>query len=117
MAVPGDGAEAEDDEEKVRQIGLGFRAFLKRKREPEEVDSEQSSSSSSEVPVSRDGICTFRGSIVDVKKLMNQLERSERARVDSEARAADYLKSLTDLREASEKHTSVRDKLQVYVQL
>ena len=53
------------------------------------------------------------GSIVDVRKLMSQLERSEGARGESEARAGDYLKSLNDLKEASEKHNSVRDKLQV----
>ena len=44
---------------------------------------------------------------------MSQLERSEKARGESEARAGDYLKSLNDLKEASEKHNSVRDKLQV----
>ena len=50
---------------------------------------------------------------MDVRKLMSQLERSEKARGESEARAGDYLKSLNDLKEASEKHTSIRDKLQV----
>ena len=50
---------------------------------------------------------------MDVRKLMSQLERSEKARGESEARAGDYLKSLNDLKEASEKHNSVRDKLQV----
>ena len=44
---------------------------------------------------------------------MSQLERSEKARGESEARAGDYLKSLNDLKEASEKHNAVRDKLQV----
>ena len=44
---------------------------------------------------------------------MSQLERSEKARGESEARAGDYLKSLNDLKEASDKHNSVRDKLQV----
>ena len=48
-----------------------------------------------------------------MRKLMSQLERSEKARGESEARAGDYLKSLNDLKEASEKHNSVRDKLQV----
>ena len=55
----------------------------------------------------------IEGSIVDVRKLMSQLERSEKARGESEARAGDYLKSLNDLKEASEKHNSIRDKLQV----
>ena len=50
---------------------------------------------------------------MDVRKLMSQLERSEKARGESEARAGDYLKSLNDLKEASDKHNSVRDKLQV----
>jgi hypothetical protein len=53
------------------------------------------------------------GSIVDVRKLLSQLDRSEKARGESEAGAAEDLKALNDLKEASDKHTSIRDKLQV----
>lgn len=53
------------------------------------------------------------GSLVDVEKLMAQLERSEKARLDTEKRLQDTTKALNDLKESSEKHTSIRDKLQV----
>lgn len=46
-------------------------------------------------------------------KLLSQLERSEKARVDVEAKLTDNLKSLNELKEASEKHNSVKEKLQV----
>jgi len=100
-----DSEEAEAD--KVQELGLGFRAYLRqRSKASEDANSE------SGVQTAKDGICSYRGSIVDVRKLMSQLERSEKARGESEARAGDYLKSLNDLKEASEKHNAVRDKLQ-----
>ena len=56
---------------------------------------------------------TFSGSVVDVGKLLSQLKRSEKARSDTEANLKSALKNVHDLKEASEKHTSVKDKLQV----
>jgi hypothetical protein len=41
---------------------------------------------SEETPSSDDGLVTFRGALVDVGKLMSQLERSEKARLETETR-------------------------------
>ena len=58
-------------------------------------------------------VVLFSGSVVDVGKLLSQLKRSEKARSDTEANLKSALKNVGDLKEASEKHTSVKDKLQV----
>ncbi|RZC40237.1 cell division cycle and apoptosis regulator protein 1-like, partial [Asbolus verrucosus] len=43
-------------------------------------------SGSEDAPSSEDGLVTFRGALVDVGKLMSQLERSEKARMETETR-------------------------------
>ena len=58
-------------------------------------------------------VVLFSGSVVDVGKLLSQLKRSEKARSNTEANLKSALKNVGDLKEASEKHTSVKDKLQV----
>ena len=57
------------------------------------------------------------GNLVDVKKLLNQLERSEKARGEAESKLAETAKSLSDVKDANERHTSVKEKLQVNQQL
>ncbi len=51
--------------------------------------------------------------MVDVKKLVTQLRRSETARGETESRLNDANKQLAELKEAADKHNSVKDKLQV----
>ena len=53
------------------------------------------------------------GSVVDVGKLLTQLKRSETARSDTESQLKSACKSVQELKDASEKHASVKDKLQV----
>ena len=53
------------------------------------------------------------GSVVDVSKLLSQLKRSEKARSDTESQLKSALKTTQELKDASEKHSSVKEKLQV----
>merc|ERR1712008_321850 len=53
-----------------------------------------------------------RGSVVDVGKLLTQLKRSETARSDTERQLKSACKSVQELKDASEKHSSVKEKLQ-----
>ncbi len=57
---------------------------------------------------------TFSGSVVDVGKLLSQLKRSEKARSDTESQLKTALKTVAECKEAAEKHTSVKEKLQVF---
>ena len=51
--------------------------------------------------------------MVDVGKLMSQLERSKQEKFDSEARLETTHQIVTNLKEAAEKHVSIKEKLQV----
>merc|ERR1712029_994922 len=84
-------------------LGKGFKAFLPK------AEVQLSSDVSTHLA---EGMCSYRGSVVDVGKLLSQLKRSEKARSDTEANLKSALKNVHDLKEASEKHTSVKDKLQ-----
>ena len=53
------------------------------------------------------------GSVVDVGKLLSQLKRSETARSDTESQLKSAQKTVQEYKEASEKHFTVKDKLQV----
>ena len=53
------------------------------------------------------------GSVVDVRRLVSQLRRSENARSETVARLGDANKQLSELKDAAEKHNSIKDKLQV----
>ena len=53
------------------------------------------------------------GSVVDVGKLLSQLKRSENARSDTERQLKSAQKSVQELKDASEKQSSAKDKLQV----
>ena len=53
------------------------------------------------------------GTVVDVGKLLSQLERSEQARFDAESRLSATHKILTNIREAEGKQTAIKEKLQV----
>lgn len=50
---------------------------------------------------------------MDVKKLLSQLERSEKARSEVQSRLTETSKTLSDLKEASERHFLIKEKLQV----
>ena len=50
---------------------------------------------------------------MDIKKLMSQLERSETARSETEKKLSETRKNLDELKEASDKHNSIKEKLQV----
>ena len=55
----------------------------------------------------------FSGVVVDVGKLLSQLERSEQARFDAESRLSATNKILSSIRDAEGKQTAIKEKLQV----
>merc|ERR1712156_434523 len=65
--------ETDDD-----HLGQGFRAYLSKPKSSKSASSSTNSSSS-------EGICNYRGSVIDVTKLLDQLKRSEKARSDTES--------------------------------
>ena len=53
------------------------------------------------------------GVVVDIGKLLSQLERSEQARFDAESRLSATNKILGNIREAEGKQAAIKEKLQV----
>ena len=53
----------------------------------------------------------FLGGVVDVGKLIGQLSKSEKSRAEMEQQLADAVKTLNDVKEVSNKHSSSKDKL------
>ena len=53
------------------------------------------------------------GVVVDIGKLLSQLEHSEQARFDAESRLSATNKILGNIREAEGKQAAVKEKLQV----
>ena len=51
--------------------------------------------------------------VVDVGKLLSQLERSEQARFDADSRLSATNKILSNIRETEGKQTAIKEKLQV----
>ena len=47
-------------------------------------------------------------------KLLSQLKRSEKARSDTESQLKAALKTTQELKEGAEKHSSIKEKLQVF---
>jgi len=94
----------EEDPNHDKTLGQGFKAFV-----PNPKQEEASAVNTSNIA---DGICNYRGSVVDVGKLLGQLKRSEKARSDTESQLKSAHKTVQDLKEASEKHSSVKDRLQ-----
>ena len=50
---------------------------------------------------------------MDVGKLLGQLKRCEKARSDTESQLKTVQKTVQEYKESAEKHTSVKEKLQV----
>jgi len=94
----------EEDLSREETLGQGFKAFV-----PKPKQEQASAVNSSSIA---DGICNYRGSVVDVGKLLGQLKRSETARSDTESQLKSAHKTVQELKEASEKHSSVKDRLQ-----
>ena len=55
------------------------------------------------------------GVVVDVGKLLSQLERSEQARFDAESRLSATNKILSNIRDAEGKQSALKEKLQVII--
>ncbi|GJQ87233.1 hypothetical protein Trydic_g8462 [Trypoxylus dichotomus] len=63
-----------------------------------------------ETPNTEDGLVTFRGALVDVAKLMAQLERSDKARIDTENKMVDLKNENTKLTEKNNKcNTTIKN--------
>ena len=122
----------EDEEskaERLENLGKGFRAFV-----PSDKVAKGSQDGEDTAPVT-EGICTYKGktliaiilyslvgcvilivgSVVDIKKLLGQLDRSEKARVDTEKKLTDVSKAHKELKDAAEKHAALKDRLQVHM--
>ncbi|XP_032674232.1 cell division cycle and apoptosis regulator protein 1-like isoform X1 [Odontomachus brunneus] len=103
-------AKAENEEDILRSLALGNKKLLpvfvgsgpvsKRARREdcilEKTDEE----------MTPEGIVTYKGSLLDVEKLVSQLKRSEKARLDTEDRMMELQHELNVVNEKSTKQTS-----------
>lgn len=81
-------------------VFVGSGPLSKRARREDTV-SEQSDESSQP-----EGFVMFKGSLLDVEKLVSQLKRSEKARLDTEERMMELQHELTIVNEKSTKQTN-----------
>ncbi|KOC64001.1 Cell division cycle and apoptosis regulator protein 1 [Habropoda laboriosa] len=105
-----DSIKAENEEEILRSLALGNKKLLpvfvgsgppsKRARR-EDAITEQSEEST--VP---EGFVMYKGSLLDVEKLVGQLKRSEKARLDTEERMMELQHELSIVNEKSTKQTN-----------
>ncbi|CAK9814724.1 Cell division cycle and apoptosis regulator protein 1 [Anthophora quadrimaculata] len=105
-----DSAKTENEEEILRSLALGNKKLLpvfvgsgppsKRARR-EDAITEQSEEST--VP---EGFVMYKGSLLDVEKLVGQLKRSEKARLDTEERMMELQHELSIVNEKSTKQTN-----------
>lgn len=97
-----------DNEEALRSLALGNKKLLPifvssgpvSKRARGENNSEDNTES---IP---EGFIMFKGSLVDVEKLVCQLKRSEKARIDTEAKMMEIQHELTTVSDKSHKQSS-----------
>lgn len=100
----------DNEEELLKSLALGNKKLLpvfvgsgppsKRARR------EDSSSEQGEGETISDGFVMYKGSLLDVEKLVSQLKRSEKARLDTEARMMDIQHELVAVSEKSGKQSS-----------
>ncbi|XP_015117706.1 cell division cycle and apoptosis regulator protein 1 isoform X2 [Diachasma alloeum] len=106
-----EGHEEVEDEEELKSLALGNKKLLpvfvsgqvpsKRARGENQGEGEES------VP---EGFVMFKGSLLDVEKLVSQLKRSEKARVDTEARMGEIQHELASVSEKAHRQgTVIRD--------
>ncbi|XP_023244872.1 cell division cycle and apoptosis regulator protein 1 isoform X2 [Copidosoma floridanum] len=117
----GNTAKADHEEEVLKSLALGNKKLLPvfvgsgpaSKRARGEGSLEQSENQS--VP---EGFLMFQGSLLDVQKLVSQLQRSESARVDTETRMMELQRELAALSDKSTKQSSnikdLSDDLKLY---
>ncbi|XP_012285928.1 cell division cycle and apoptosis regulator protein 1 [Orussus abietinus] len=116
------GGKTEGDEEVLRSLALGNKKLL-----PVFVDSgppskrarrEDSTNHQNEGEIPTDGFVMYKGSLLDVEKLISQLRRSEKARLDTEDRMMELQHELTVVNDKSNKQTSsikdLSDDLRLY---
>lgn len=118
--------EDEAPEESVEEISLSQIALGNRNLLPIFVSEQNTKPVKGQAgkapPTSTDGFVKFRGSIVDVGKLLEQLDRSEQARIETEVRLTDvkndnqklsdkYHKSISTVKHLNSEVRDYRDKL------
>lgn len=100
-----------DDSEKdvnLRSLAVGNNDLLP-VFDKEETKNKNKSSVENTVVNSEDGLVMFNGALVDVAKLMLQLERSDKARLDTESRMVDLKTENNKLSEKNNKsNTSIK---------
>ncbi|XP_043519547.1 cell division cycle and apoptosis regulator protein 1-like [Frieseomelitta varia] len=105
-----DSTRVENDEEILRSLALGNKRLLpifvgsgppsKRARR------EDSLAEQSEESIVSEGFVMYKGSLLDVEKLVSQLKRSEKARLDTEERLMELQHELCVVNEKSTKQTN-----------
>lgn len=115
-------AKVENEEEFLKSLALGNKKLLpvfvgsgpasKRARR------EDSNNENSEGEFMSDGFVMYKGSLLDVEKLISQLKRSEKARLDTEARMMEIQHELNSVADKSSKQTTtikdITDDLRAY---
>lgn len=106
----GEPAKAENEEEILRSLALGNKKLLpvfvgggppsKRARREDTVGGQFEEAT---IP---EGFVMYKGSLLDVEKLVSQLKRSEKARLDTEERMMELQHELTVVNEKSVKQTN-----------
>lgn len=67
---------------------------------------EDTAAEQSDEPIISEGFVMYKGSLLDVEKLVSQLKRSEKARLDTEERMMELQHELTIVNEKSTKQTN-----------
>ncbi|XP_034944335.1 cell division cycle and apoptosis regulator protein 1-like isoform X2 [Chelonus insularis] len=120
----GDGSsKAEEDEEVLKSLALGNKKLLpvfvgsgppsKRARREDSEGTEQNNTEM--VP---EGFVMYKGSLLDLEKLVSQLKRSEKARLDTETKMMEIQHELNAVNDKSHKQSStikdISDDLKIY---
>ncbi|XP_008204944.1 cell division cycle and apoptosis regulator protein 1 isoform X2 [Nasonia vitripennis] len=118
----GASAKSENEEEILKSLALGNKKLLpvfvgsgpaskRARRENSSADQDEGES----VP---EGFIMFKGSLLDIEKLVSQLKRSENARVDTETRMMEIQRELSVVSEKSTKQSNtikdLSDDLKMY---
>ncbi|CAB4060829.1 Cell division cycle and apoptosis regulator protein 1 [Lepeophtheirus salmonis] len=94
---------SESDEDKEKNLALGFRAFIPSRLLDDTIESQE------------EGVCVYKGKVVDIGKLLSQLSRSEKSRLETESSLNNVTKSYDELKHASEKFNSIKERLNTEV--
>lgn len=93
------GVEEPEQAADTKDLAMGFKKFL-----PAAAGASASSSS-------EEHIVTYKGTVIDVEKLQEKLDKSEKVRAATDTRLIELQKKFAGLKESSEKGEKAREKL------